>query len=334
MFKNSYTPSLKLRSRRIIRRVETAETKTENVVTNSKSSSSITTHNSLVSTSTTTNNVDSVYSNCSQKQASTISADIQTSTTTSTVLNDYVNKTTEEVEDDFFEKFDDLDLDESIIFPSTISPTMTPRERSLSPLPSKSDQLIELLNRLTAEENTEKTWSLFETQRGGYKLASMGFYYIVDKPTLRNVPNAEKIYWKCEKSVTCLARATSNGLTPPLVITKEHTHLPLPEKLESLKIMQNTKQLAASTNTIPRNIIRNATLGASEDAIALLSKPQTIRQMIKRYRVKKFGLKEVKAKNISQVEIQTAQRLTHNDDKFYWDDIGAGTENRIIILTS
>ena len=37
--------------------------------------------------------------------SSTISADIQTTTTTSTVLNDYVNKTTEEVEDDFFEKF-------------------------------------------------------------------------------------------------------------------------------------------------------------------------------------------------------------------------------------
>ena len=99
-----------------------------------------------------------------------------------------------------------------------------------------------------------------------------------------------------------------------------------------MEIISNTKKLATTTTNIPRTIIKNTQIGASEEAISILSKPYAIRQMIKRVRNKKLGLKTLKADTIEEIEIPLELRTTHSGEKFYWDD--SLDSNRIMIFTT
>ncbi|CAF1130136.1 unnamed protein product, partial [Brachionus calyciflorus] len=78
------------------------------------------------------------------------------------------------------------------------------------------------MNELVLDDDLkENSWRLFKTQKNGYKLYSIGYTYTVDKPVLSLVPQASKVYWKCEDR-TCPGRSISCGLNPPLKLTQSH----------------------------------------------------------------------------------------------------------------
>ena len=164
----------------------------------------------------------------------------------------------------------------------------------------------------------------------------MGFSYTVDKPQLDDIPNATKIYWKCCKtssgSKTCLGRAISNGLNPPLKISKQHDHVPAPEIVEVLK-MNKLKSRALLSNDDPRSIIRDSQLNMKPEAIGFMTKKDAFRQIINRLRNKKAGF-GVNAKCLKLLEIPENLRSTYSEQKFYWDDTGNDDKNRIIIFTT
>lgn len=128
-------------------------------------------------------------------------------------------------------------------------------------------------------------------------------------------------------------RAFSNGLVPPLDHTKAHNHYPLPEKQEALELIHQTKQLALIDNSIPRTIIRKTQLCASDEAIAMMSRPDAIKQMIRRERKKKFGIKTLVAKTVAAIEIPKELRSTHKGENFYYDDSSSKGDRMIVFTT-
>lgn len=211
-----FSPSLKLRSRKITRSAETAQHKAENVTTTTSSSMTVKTHTLPETIETTSESTSMRFGEQTASSLTDISTSHSTNTASNTILND-------------FNKSDEEELNESIIFPSTISPTW-----SLASSPAKVERITDLINKLVLDDmNTKQAWSLFETQKGGYKLGSMGFYYVIDKPTLAKIKENQqsKIYWKCENYKFCKGRAVSDGLKPPITHTKKHDHAPEPEKL-------------------------------------------------------------------------------------------------------
>ena len=89
---------------------------------------------------------------------------------------------------------------------------------------------------------------------------------------------------------------------------------PLPEKQEALKLIHQTKQLALIDNSIPRTIICKTQLCASDEAIAMMSRPDAIKQLIRRERKKKFGIKTLVAKTVAAIEIPKELRSTHKGE--------------------
>ena len=99
------------------------------------------------------------------------------------------------------------------------------------------DTHLDAVNNIFGDKGDDVSWYITKTQQNkfrvhGYKLASMGYFYTIDKPKLSEVERAVKIYWKCEKTSTfhsCNGRAISYGLKPPLTITQQHNHEPAQE---------------------------------------------------------------------------------------------------------
>ncbi|CAF1060993.1 unnamed protein product [Brachionus calyciflorus] len=162
------------------------------------------------------------------------------------------------------------------------------------------DPLVDQLNKLAIDDEfTTQSWNLFRSQRGGYKLCSMGFSYTIDKPKLAEVPNASKIYWKCSDKF-CPGRAISNGLNPPLKFTQ--------------------------------SIIREVQLGVSDECVSMLKK-DAIRQLIRRERSKAY-LTGFNAKSLSQLTIPESLSFTYKNKKFFYYDSGSSDKNRILIFTT
>jgi hypothetical protein len=157
------------------------------------------------------------------------------------------------------------------------------------------------------------SWQLTKTnsnghKKQGYKLSSMGYSYTVDKPKTEDIQTASKIYWKCERLSSgpienrCHGRAQSNGLQPPVTITKAHNHTPAPERVEVLKIRENIKQMGMSTNDNPRTILRENALHLTDAVISSLTRKDAFRQLILRTRNFKAG-HGFTAKCLSEIEI-------------------------------
>ena len=173
---------------------------------------------------------------------------------------------------------------------------------------------------------------MHKSQKGGFKLCSMGYAYVVDKPKLETIDDATKVYWKCEKYPTCLGRAISDGLNPPIKHTKQHRHYPNPDRIECLEIIESTKELAIVTNYNPRSIVKKTQLGASEEAISQLAKPEAIKKLIRRQRNRKFG--KIVAKTILDISIPRELHRTYSGDLFYYSDSGQEQQNRTILFTT
>ena len=147
------------------------------------------------------------------------------------------------------------------------------------------DLLTKQLNNLAFDtELSNQAWQINLTKKNGknkngFKLSSLGSAYTVDKPKLDDVPTAKKIYWKCEKK-ECTGRGISNGLHPPLVISKQHLHLPTPKRAELLAANENIKRLAFNTNDQPRAIYKHSHLTLSNDCFTSMPSIRAIRQKV------------------------------------------------------
>ncbi|CAF0740712.1 unnamed protein product [Brachionus calyciflorus] len=163
--------------------------------------------------------------------------------------------------------------------------------------------IVDVMNQLVLDDDLkENSWRLFKTQKNGYKLYSIGYTYTVDKPTLALVPEASKIYWKCEDR-TCPGRAMSN-------------------------------ELAISTSEPPRTIIRKIILESSTECISSMCKKTAMRQIIQRER-NKTCFSGFNAKCLSKLDIPPELRFTYRDkSNFYMFDTGAVDRNRVIIFST
>ncbi|CAF0921710.1 unnamed protein product [Brachionus calyciflorus] len=201
---------------------------------------------------------------------------------------------------------------------------------------SNFDNLISKMNKLALEPQLiNDTWCLTKTNKNGYKLCSLGMYFVIDKPKLDLIPTAKKIYWKCERP-KCPGRANSNGLIPPLKFTKNHNHESIPERKDKLLVIEKTKDKASASNDFPRTILRDTQLSLNEETISLLSKPEALRKMIVRERNKNTlgSLVGFNAKTLSEIFITETQKKTYNNELFYWDDSGSHDKNRVLIFTT
>lgn len=194
------------------------------------------------------------------------------------------------------------------------------------------DNLVNQMNNLKLDDKSE-TWHLSISQKNGYKLYSLGYCYVVDKPKFELVKEAEKIYWRCEFFKDCKGRGNSKGLLPPFKVTKEHNHMIKPEKKESLDSKQLLKQMAIRSNDQPRALIRDFQLTLSDECISTWSKKDAIRQLIIRTRNAKSGC-GFNAKCLQDLEIPESLKSTYKGSKFYYGDSGKDDQNRIIFFTT
>ena len=100
-----FSPSLKLRSRKITRSAETAQHKAENVTTTTSSSMTVKTHTLPETIETTSESTSMRFGEQTASSLTDISTSHSTNTASNTILND-------------FNKSDEEELNESIIFPS------------------------------------------------------------------------------------------------------------------------------------------------------------------------------------------------------------------------
>lgn len=82
---------------------------------------------------------------------------------------------------------------------------------------------------------TDKEWTVTKSNKDKPKLCSLGYYYIVEKPTKSINYEGLRITWKCE-NIGCRGRGHSNGLEPPFQLSRKHNHLPDPVRCKVLKI--------------------------------------------------------------------------------------------------
>ncbi|RNA14227.1 hypothetical protein BpHYR1_033822, partial [Brachionus plicatilis] len=148
---------------------------------------------------------------------------------------------------------------------------------------NKNSDLITEFNNLALDSNDD-SWELLTSQKGGYKLYSLWFGYIVDSPKRELVATAQTVYWKCDKSKAfkCTGRGVTTGLNPPFKMTQPHlsSHFPTPVDKERNKYLNNLKQNAHSSKDAPRALIRESQLDTNFEFLSSLPKKEAIRKMI------------------------------------------------------
>ncbi|RNA08693.1 hypothetical protein BpHYR1_014524 [Brachionus plicatilis] len=121
---------------------------------------------------------------------------------------------------------------------------------------NKNFDLITEFNNLALNSNDD-SWELLTSQKGGYKLYSLGFGYFVDRPKRELVATAKTVYWKCDKSkeFKSTGRGVTTGLNPPFKMTQPHlsSHFPTPVDKERNKYLNNFKKNAQSSKDAPRH---------------------------------------------------------------------------------
>ncbi|RNA35808.1 hypothetical protein BpHYR1_001898 [Brachionus plicatilis] len=61
------------------------------------------------------------------------------------------------------------------------------------------ESLTDVFNKLATKEDEIDTWELQKSQKGGYKLYSLGYGNLVERPSLKEIETATTVYWKCDK---------------------------------------------------------------------------------------------------------------------------------------
>ncbi|RNA38784.1 hypothetical protein BpHYR1_049580 [Brachionus plicatilis] len=168
------------------------------------------------------------------------------------------------------------------------------------------DNVMDKFNNLALTATTELTWDLQKSQLGGYKLFSLGYGYLVEKPNLDQVDTAEVIYWRCDKwrSMKCTGRAE-----------------PSDKKVNAYK--NNLKSKASSSYEPPRSLIRDSQKYSDLEFLCRLGKKEAITKMIIRERNK-------------DLQVPTSFQFTTKDKLFYFEDSGLENkdESRVIIFTT
>ena len=181
-----------------------------------------------------------------------------------------------------------------------------------------------------------------ETNRGQKKAGYKGYYYTIDKKE-----NLEgKTNWKCEITtikkkgqviqVGCKARlwTYNNGTSP--VERHDHNHEPNPDLLTTYLLKQRIRELAKTTHSDPRTILKDilAVTILTEEEMAFLPNPDQIRRLILRVRSQQdnFG---VNPKTAAELEVPDSLKNTlKSNEGFYWDDSGKHALDRVIIFTT
>ncbi|RNA29409.1 hypothetical protein BpHYR1_013246 [Brachionus plicatilis] len=92
------------------------------------------------------------------------------------------------------------------------------------------------------------------------------------------------IRWKCEKTgtktqVKCLGRAhTGSLLNGPVTVTREHNHIPVPEKEDCILAVQAMLEKASITNERPRTLIKRHQFEISNESASYMLRTNQIRQ--------------------------------------------------------
>ena len=117
----------------------------------------------------------------------------------------------------------------------------------------------------------------------------MGYGYFIDKQKLVDVPFAEVIYWKCDRSknLKCTGRGNTDRLLAPFKMTLPHLiqeHLSNPSDKEENKFKNELKDKAKTSDDAPRSLIRSSKLTLSDEVLTSLAKKEAIPKMIFRAR--------------------------------------------------
>ena len=156
----------------------------------------------------------------------------------------------------------------------------------------------------------------------------MGFYYTIEKS--ENTKGI--VYWKCEKTKTCKARASSVGMKQPLTIIRFHSHAPNIERKEVIFKTEKLKDDAIVSNSNPRFLIREYNKNLSDDAAVQSKLDDALRQIIHRQR-NKLCDKGPNPQCVSEINISIDLQFTHKNEKFFWDD-NLNNDGRILIFTT
>lgn len=207
------------------------------------------------------------------------------------------------------------------------------------------ESLTCMFNKLAMEELGEETWELQKSQKGGYKLFSLGYGYLVEKPSLKEIESASTVYWKCDKwkTLKCPARGTSFGLSPPFSLTKPHLqsidHVPNPIKKDENRFKTEIKNKAKTTHDPPRSLIRESQQELTGELLCYVSKKEAITKMIIRERKKCAGDDmniNYHAKCIEDLVVPQSLHYTKKDQLFYFEDSGQKRKDksRVMVFTT
>lgn len=127
---------------------------------------------------------------------------------------------------------------------------------------------------------------------------------------------------------------STKGVNPPLIITVSHDHEPDHTRLEVVKFKAELAFRAKNTNDPPRTIISDTLQTLSTDAIWKLSRPDAMKQCVRRLRNKKFSLKRLKATSLEELVIPEEMKKTMNKESFLLADTGSNDKNRILIFAT
>jgi hypothetical protein len=176
------------------------------------------------------------------------------------------------------------------------------------------------------------------TSRGNPKSYENGFYYTIsrDNGEIKNV--SANIEWKCQyatntqRNAKCPGRATSKGMFQPLNITREHNHLPEPEKQVKYETTAKAKEAAKISGEKPKTIIENVYSQARTSAGADLVRPENLRHMIKRLR--KSDVKTGHWESVHDIELIEELTKTIENELFLWADSGKNDPERTLVFNT
>ena len=143
--------------------------------------------------------------------------------------------------------------------------------------------------------------------------------------------NDSSTNWKCD-TVKCPGRANTKSNGPPVIITKDHNHLPNPALS---MLLQQRKDINSEANSKsrnkPRRIIRDANSELPKEVLAQLPTQEASRQVINRIKRKQVdgGVNPITR---AEIMIPTDLKFTLNGERFLFED--TDDDDRIIIFTT
>ncbi|KAG4076567.1 hypothetical protein HA402_002730 [Bradysia odoriphaga] len=167
-------------------------------------------------------------------------------------------------------------------------------------------------------------YELIESQKKGKIALYEGYQYS------KNGEQKDTTYWRYSNN-RCPGRMNTVGMNVKKVL--DHSHAPDVRKEVCRKVLGNIRNLAATTNDKPRNILRNATCLVDErvSSVELPSNSNATR-MIRRVRKKK-GEQSKTPKTLLELTITGLYLLTLKGDKFLFFDQMRSNKRTIIFTT-